>query len=145
MNPTLAPIARRVSRWAGVETESTHGGVTFRIEGIRFAYLTPDGDLAVPTVPVLRDQLLTDGFADCVPGRADEVRYRIRSPADVPGAIRLLRIAYLDRVAGRDPHVTHVERLTPDRLHRLGASTELVRLLSDPRREPGRGNESGTA
>jgi hypothetical protein len=145
MNPTLAPIARRVSRWAGVETESTHGGVTFRIEETRFGHLAPDGELAVPTVPVLRDQLLTDGFADRVPGHPDRVRYRIRSPADVPGAMRLLRIAYLDRVAGRDPHVTRVGHLTPDRLHRLGASAELVRLLSDPRRETGRGNESGTA
>jgi hypothetical protein len=129
MNPTIAPIITRVSRWPGVETRSSPEGATFRDAEGDLARLPASGDLVVSTRPVLRNQLLTDGFADRVPGRADRVRYRIRSAADVPGAIRLLRIAYLDRTAGGGPPAT-----LDTHLRRLGASRELVALLVDPGR-----------
>ena len=130
MNPTLAPIAHGVSRWAGVETDPTPEGVTFRVESHVLARLAASGELTVPTTRALRDQLLTDGFADGVPGCPDRVRYRVRSAADVPGAIRLLRVAYLHRRAARAPHMP-----LDDHLRRLGASTELVALVLPADRE----------
>ena len=124
MHSTIAPIAHRISQWAGVETDPTHDGVTFRIDDRELARLSARGDLAVPTTPALRDQLLTDGFADGVPGRHDQVQYRVRSPADVAGAIRLLRVAYL---SGSVMHTPPVGR--DDHLRRLDGSSELVALL----------------
>jgi hypothetical protein len=129
MTPTIAPIIHRVSRWAGVVTDPTHDGATFRIGDHELARLS-GGVLTVATTPALRDQLLTDGFADRVSGHADRVGYRIRSSADVPGAIRLLRVAYLHRTVDLDP-----DTAMPDQLHRLGASTELVALLVTPPRD----------
>jgi hypothetical protein len=128
MNSTLAPITHRVSRWSGVDTDSSHDGETFRVGGRTFAHLSRRGSLTVPTTPALRDQLLTDGFADSVPGVPALVRYRVRSPADVPGAIRLARVAYLQHAGPRERAFdadTH--------LRRLGASTELAALLVGPR------------
>ena len=130
MYPTLAPVTRRVSRWAGVDLDSAPDGVTLRVAGHPLARLAPCGELLVPTEPVLRDQLLTEGFADAVPGRPDRVRYRVRSPADVPGAIRLLRVAYLSRLAAFDPHVPTVA--FADHLRRLDGSAELLALLVGP-------------
>ena len=127
MYPTLAPVTRRVSRWAGVDLDSAPDGVTLRVAGHPLARLAPSGELLVPTEPVLRDQLLTEGFADAVPGRPDRVRYRVRSPADVPGAIRLLRVAYLSRLAGPDRPVAF-----DDHLRRLDGSAELLALLVGP-------------
>ncbi|AUV81786.1 hypothetical protein C2R22_09095 [Salinigranum rubrum] len=123
MNATLTPITGRVSHWPGVETDATREGVTFRVGTREFAHLSSRGDLTVPTSPALRDQLLTDGFADGVPRTPDRVRYRVRSAADVTGAIRLVRVAYLQH--GGVPG----ERLDDDHLRRLGASPELAALL----------------
>lgn len=130
MNPTLAPITDGASRWAGVDIDPTPDGVTVRVERRVLARLATTGELTVPTTPALRDQLLTDGFADGVPGRPDRVRYRVRSAADVPGAIRLLRVAYLHRRAVHAPHVP-----LADHLRRLGASAELVALVVPTDRE----------
>ncbi|WP_380677008.1 luciferase family protein [Salinigranum sp. GCM10025319] len=130
MHSTLAPITRRVSRWAGVDIDPTPDGVTLRVAGHLLARLVPSGDLLVPTEPALRDQLLTEGFADPIPGRPDRVRYRVRSPADVSGAIRLLRVAYLSRLAARDPFVPVVA--FDDHLRRLDGSPELLALLVGP-------------
>jgi hypothetical protein len=130
MNPTLAPITDGVSRWAGVDIDPIPGGVTIRVERHVLARLATSGELTLSTTPMLRDQLLTDGFADGVPGRPDRVRYRVRSAADVTGAIRLLRVAYLHRRAARAPHVP-----LDDHLRRLGASAELVALVVPVGRE----------
>jgi hypothetical protein len=127
MDPKITPITHRVTKWRDVETVAVDGGETFRVDGREFARLSADGHLTVPTSPALRDQLLTDGLADGVRGRPDRVTYRVRSAADVPGAIRLLRIAYLHRCT---PDVPSVSR--DDHLRRLGASTELVELLAHP-------------
>lgn len=127
MDPKITPITHRVTKWLDVETVTGDEGTRFRVDGHEFARLFADGDLIVPTSPALRDQLLTDGFADGVRGRPDRVRYRVRTSADVPGAIRLLRIAYLQRGT---PDVPSVSR--DDHLRRLGASTELVELLVHP-------------
>jgi hypothetical protein len=58
-----------------------------------------------------------------VPRTPDRVRYRVRTPADVAGAIRLLRVAYLqhDSASGEERDDHH--------LRRLGASPELAALL----------------
>jgi hypothetical protein len=124
MNPTITPITHRVTKWLDVETVTVGEGTTFRVGGHEFAHLSADGELTVPTSPAVRDQLLTDGFADRVRGRSDRVRYCVRSAADVPGAIRLLRIAYLHRHARAVPSSSR-----DDHLRRLGANTELVELL----------------
>ena len=127
MDPKITPITHRVATWLDVEAVTVDGGTAFRVDGHEFAILSLDGDLTVPTSLALRDQLLTDGFADSVRGCPDRVRYRVRSPADVPGAIRLLRVAYLHR------HATDVPPASRDNhLRRLGASVELVELLVHP-------------
>jgi hypothetical protein len=130
MHPTTAPLVRRVARWPGVDAARSRDGVSFRAGHRHLARLDGDGTLTVPVPPALRDQLLTDGFADRVPGRPDRVRYRVRSAADVPGGIRLLRIAWLHaagpgRGRGRGRGV--------ERLGRLGASPELVALVAASR------------
>lgn len=130
MNSTLTPIAYRVSRWAGVAIDPVHDGLAFRVGSREFARLASRGDLTVPTSPALRDQLLTDGFADSVPHRSDIVRYRVRSEADVPGAIRLLRVAYLQHTAAGVR--AGAPAVPDDHLRRLDASSELVALLVSP-------------
>jgi hypothetical protein len=130
MHPTLAPVTRRVSRWAGVDLDPAPDGVTLRVAGHHLARLTSSGELLVSVEPALRDQLLTEGFADAAHGCPDRVRYRVRSPADVPGAIRLLRVAYLSRL------VTLGSPFLPvafdDHLRRLDGSAELHALLVGP-------------
>lgn len=127
MHPTLAPVTRRVSRWAGVDLDPTPDGVTLRVAGHPFARLASSGELLVSTESALRDQLLTEGFADAVSGCPDRVRYRVRSPADVPGAIRLLRVAYLSRLGAINRPVA-----LDDHLRRLDGSAELLALLLGP-------------
>lgn len=127
MNSTLTPIAFRVARWSGVDIDTNRDGLTFRVGPDEFARLSSRGDLTVPTTAPVRDQLLTDGFADSVPGNPDRVRYRVRSGADVSGAIRLLRVAYLQHAGTQEAAVPS------EHLHRLGGSTELVALLVGPR------------
>jgi hypothetical protein len=131
MNSTLTPIAYRVARWSGVDIDPVHDGLAFRVGSREFARLSSRGDLTVPTSRALRDQLLTDGFADTVPDRSDVVRYRVRSGADVPGAIRLLRVAYLQHTAAAVRAGASV--VPDDHLRRLGGSTELVALLVGPK------------
>lgn len=122
MNQLLDPITHRIGRWSGVELAADDAGVTLFVAGRELARLDEDGRLTVPTDTALRNQLLTDGFADRIPGRTDAVTLSIRSDADVSAAMRLLRVAYVDAVS-RDGVVP------TDQLRRLHGSSELLSLL----------------
>ena len=101
-------IASRVGRWPGVASvphrlrrdPSLVDGVGFVLAGGEFGHVHDDGVVDVTLSPALRDQLLTDGLADRhrTTPRESRVSYYVRSPADVPGAIRLCRLAYLCRL-----------------------------------------------
>ena len=122
MNQLLEPITHRTTRWAGVELTPDDAGVTLVLAGRELARLDDDGRLTVPTDTALRNQLLTDGFADRLPGRTDAVALSIRSDADVSAAMRLLRVAYVGAVS-REGGVPF------DHLRRLDGSSELLSLL----------------
>lgn len=93
-------ILRVVGAWPGVERTSAGHDTVLSVAGREFARVDLSGAVDVPTTRGLRNQLLTDGLADRhrVRPRSSWVTYRVRSPADAPGAVRLLRFAYLCRL-----------------------------------------------
>lgn len=148
---TIDRILRRVATWPGVtitasaETPAPASPRPERADGedpagppvegslIRYdetviAGLRTDGLLDVPVTRRLRDQLLTEGRADRHPvtPTGDRVSYRIGGPADVSGAMWLLRVAYL-------AHCCRTDRLPPTvvsrRTRQLRLSPELARLV----------------
>ncbi len=136
-NSYAEQIVSTAGSWSGVELASLSGGGTvLSVAGREFAHVHPSGVVDVPTTRELRDQLLTDGIADRHHAwpRSSWVTYRVRSRADVPGAVRLLRFAYLcqllaleNRSARRgDDPVPGVD--ADAELARLGVSPELAEL-----------------
>jgi len=133
-------IATRVGRWPGVASvphrlrrdPSLVDGVGFVLAGSEFGHVHDDGVVDVAVSPALRDQLLTDGLADrhrTTPGEPG-VSYYVRSPADVPGAIRLCRLAYLRRLVTEPAAADLAPTVDPwAELDRLGASQPVRSVL----------------
>ncbi|MFC5366402.1 luciferase family protein [Salinirubrum litoreum] len=149
-------ILRRVATWPGVtitEPGATPTGATLlpeqdggastveppvegsliRIDENVVAGVRADGLLDVPVDRRLRDQLLTEGRADRHPvaPSANRVSYRIGGPADVSGAMWLLRVVHL-------AHCCRTARLSPSVVSRrtrlLRLSPELARLVHEEER-----------
>ena len=101
MTAAIDRIVSRVSRWPGVETAPHRfGGTAFVVAGRELGHVHDAGVVDLALTRRVRDALLTDGLADphrVVPDSA-WVTYRVRSDADVPDAMRLLRLAYLWRL-----------------------------------------------
>ncbi|ELZ98931.1 hypothetical protein C440_01205 [Haloferax mucosum ATCC BAA-1512] len=101
MTASIDRIVSRVARWPGVETAPHRfGGTEFRVAGKEIGHVHDAGVVDLAITKSIRDSLLTDGLADphhVLPDSA-WVTYRVRSEVDVPGAMRLLRLAYLWRL-----------------------------------------------
>ena len=100
-NTTVERIVSTVGTWPGVKSASPSGGDTvLSVEGREFGRVGASGVIDVPATRALRNQMLTDGIADRHHAwpRSSWVTYRVRSPADAEGAVRLLRFAYLCRL-----------------------------------------------
>ncbi|RDZ40587.1 hypothetical protein C5B89_01145 [Haloferax sp. Atlit-47N] len=101
MTAAIDRIVSRVSRWPGVETAPHRfGGTAFVVAGRELGHVHDAGVVDLALTRRVRDALLTDGLADphrVVP-ESTWVTYRVRSDADVPDAMRLLRFAYLWRL-----------------------------------------------
>jgi len=101
MTAAIDRIVSRVSRWPGVETAPHRfGGTAFVVAGRELGHVHDAGVVDLALTKRVRDALLTDGLADphrVVPDSA-WVTYRVRSDADVPDAMRLLKLAYLWRL-----------------------------------------------
>ncbi|ADE03464.1 luciferase domain-containing protein [Haloferax volcanii] len=101
MTAAIDRIVSRVSRWPGVETAPHRfGGTAFVVAGRELGHVHDAGVVDLALTRRVRDALLTDGLADphrVVP-ESTWVTYRVRSDADVPDAMRLLRLAYLWRL-----------------------------------------------
>ena len=131
---TVEPIVSTAGSWPGVERTLLPGGdAVLSVEGREFGHVHNSGVVDVPTTRLLRNQLLTDGIADRhhARPRSSWVTYRVRSPADVPGGVRLLRFAYLCRLLALENR--SARRGTPGididveaELRRLGVSRDLV-------------------
>lgn len=99
--PSVEPIVSTAGAWPGVELAPLPGGGTIlSVGGREFGHVHAAGVIDVPTTRGLRNQLLTDGVADRhhARPRSSWVTYRVRSPADVEGGVRLLRFAYICRL-----------------------------------------------
>lgn len=147
MTAAIDRIVSRVSRWPGVETAPHRfGGTAFVVAGRELGHVHDAGVVDLALTRRVRDALLTDGLADphrVVPDSA-WVTYRVRSDADVPDAMRLLRLAYLWRLlAVRRRGIDLDPETDPDTdLRRLELPADLDALLratfrdSLDRREP---------
>ena len=145
-----AGIAERIvspaGSWPGVNVRSGSDGVTrFVVDGREIAHLHAPGTLDVATTFPIRNQLLTDGAADRhhARPRSSWVSYRVRSRADVPGGLRLLRLAYLCRRlalenravrAGRRHDVAESDPAAE--VAHLGLSHDLAHVVSRTYRRP---------
>ena len=138
LHPTVESILRVAGSWSGVERTSAGDAAALSVAGREFGRVGDSGVVDVPTTRGLRNQLLTDGLADRhrVRPRSSWVTYRVRSSADAPGAVRLLRFAYLcrllalsNRAARRgDPDPVGVNADAEAELLRLGVSRDLTDL-----------------
>ncbi|ELZ71120.1 hypothetical protein C5B91_05885 [Haloferax sp. Atlit-10N] len=140
MTTSIDRIVSRVSRWPGVETAPHRfGGTEFLVAGREIGHVHDAGVVDLALTKRARDVLLTDGLADphhVLPDSA-WVTYRVRSAADVPGAMRLLRLAYLWRLlALRRRGVDLDPAIDPDTdLRRLGLPADLDALVRETFRD----------
>lgn len=116
-NPLSAALGRvlnEVQGWPGV-TLAPHrfGGTEFRLGKGEIGHSHPDGSFDIPFPKPVRDELVAKHRAEPhhVLPRSGWVTFRLRTEADVPHAIELLRLAYEVRqtvaskpvTAGADP------------------------------------------
>lgn len=126
--PVATPVPERDDSATTVEPPVE--GRLIRIDGRVVAGVRADGLLDIPVGRLLRDHLLTEGRADRHPvtPTANRVSYRIGGPADVSGAMWLLRVVHL-------AHCCRTERLPPAAVSRrtrlLRLSPDLARLVRD--------------
>ena len=143
---TVESIVSTAGSWPGVELASLTGGdAVLSVAGREFARVHASGLVDVPTTRLLRNQLLTDGIADRhhARPRSSWVTYRVRSRADAPGAVRLLRFAYLcrllalgNRSARRGDWGSGVGADLDAEFERLGVSRDLIELAVRTYRRP---------
>ncbi|ELZ60884.1 MULTISPECIES: luciferase family protein [unclassified Haloferax] len=140
MTAAIDRIVSRVSRWPGVETAPHRfGGTAFVVAGRELGHVHDAGVVDLALTKRVRDALLTDGLADphrVVPDSA-WVTYRVRSDADVPDAMRLLRLAYLWRLlAVRRRGIDLDPETNPDTdLRRLDLPADLDALVREAFRD----------
>lgn len=116
-------------------------GALIRVGEAVVAGLRDDGLLDLPVDRRLRDHLLTEGRADRHPAvpTADRLSYRISGPADVTGAMWLLRVAHLAQCCREESLPRGV---ASRRLRSLRLSPELARLVcGDDVSDPPRAND----
>ena len=93
----LHQIEQTVLAWPGV-TVKIHrfGGTEFNLGRNEIGHLHGHGLLDIPFTNAIRDEVVSAGQAQPhhIFSRSAWVSYSIRSEADVPGAIRLLRRSY---------------------------------------------------
>ncbi|KAB1188466.1 MULTISPECIES: luciferase family protein [Haloferax] len=134
MTASIDRIVSLVVQWPGVETAPHRfGGTEFLVAGKEIGHVHDVGIVDLAITKAVRDSLLTDGLADphhVLPDSA-WVTYRVRSDADEPDAIRLLRLAYLWRVlALRRRGIDIDPTLVPDEeLQHLAFPAELDSLV----------------
>ncbi|MFC6836106.1 luciferase domain-containing protein [Halomarina ordinaria] len=126
MTTTDSDITTEVGSWPGV-TVGPHrfAGTEFSLDGREFGHLHAGWQVDVPFTRRLRDALVAEGAAaeHHLYPESGWVTYYLDSEAGSAGAVRLLRLSYLARVAAlrrrADP---------PGELEGVDVAAELARL-----------------
>lgn len=126
----LEKFVQNVSSWPGVSIHPHRfGGREFRFANGEIGHVHAGGILDVPFPRAIRDALVEEALAEqhqWVPN-SGWVTYRIRSEADLPHALWLMRLSYLRYVLKRaaDPH-----KLLEDEFQQLQLSPPLRSLFN---------------
>jgi hypothetical protein len=129
---TLEALVAGVRSWPGMAVvPHRFGGIEFRMGRIELGHVHADGTLDLQFPLALRDRLIHEGWAAIhhVLPVSNWVTFYVGTNADVPQALRLVRLAYVRQrlhVAANDDEAIH-------EVTQLDASPELLEtLLSVP-------------
>lgn len=94
----IEQIQTEVTSWEGVSAAPHRfGGVEFNIGKAEIGHFHPGGVIDIPFPMNLRNQLLTEGLVSKHHWLPDSgwVTFRVRSEADIPRVLWLLKLSYL--------------------------------------------------
>jgi Luciferase len=127
----LKEIQQEAASWPGV-TASPHrfGGVEFNLGKAEIGHIHRGGTLDIPLPLKIRDQLLREGLVEKHHFLPDSgwITFNVRSDADLPRAVWLLRLSYLRYVLRKRSSVQSVSSNQEglEELRSLNLSPELA-------------------